>query len=66
MPRTRCQAERLRASQWHIVLFEHVRRTLEGFRGGRRMKDNLLMILALVVLASIHIGIMVWMWSYAI
>jgi len=30
------------------------------------MKDNLLMILAPVVLASIHIGIMVWMWSHAI
>jgi len=30
------------------------------------MKDNLLMILALVVLASIHIGIMVWMWSHAV
>jgi len=30
------------------------------------MKDNLLMVLALFVLASIHIGIMVWMWSHAI
>ena len=30
------------------------------------MKDNLLMILALVVLASIHIGILVWLWSHAL
>ena len=30
------------------------------------MKDNLLMILALVVLASINLGILVWMWSHAL